>query len=86
MFAEQPAPILRATHGTPVFTCDDQKVGTVKEIHGQYLQVSTPLFQRDFWLHADALASAVPDDRVLLAMDREQLDRWKIRERPSQAA
>lgn len=76
--ADEPDPILRVTVGTPIYTNDYQKIGTVKERRADALKVGTPFLQRDYWLLADAVASATPDSAVILAFDRAHLDEHKL--------
>ena len=76
-------PILRMTVGSPIYTSDDHKIGTVKEQRGKTFKVGTPLLQRDFWLSADTLASATPDGPVLLSIERADLDEHKLKESPA---
>jgi hypothetical protein len=63
--------------GLPVHTQDSQRVGRVGQIHGRSIKVETPLFQRDFWLSADLIASAEKDGPVVLTVPKSELDRYK---------
>ena len=76
----EPAPILRVTVGTPVYTQDGSKVGKVKEVRGQAFKVETGLFSKDYWLSGESVAAASPDVAVTLAVDKGQVDRSKIEE------
>ena len=76
----EPAPILRVTVGTPVYAQDGPKVGKVKEIRGQAFKIETGLFQRDYWLAAESVASASPDMAVTLGVDKGQIDTHKVSE------
>ena len=76
----EPAPILRVTVGTPVYTQDGAKVGKVKEIRGQAFKVETGLFQRDYWLAGESVAEAAPDIAVTLAVGKGQVGTRKIDE------
>jgi hypothetical protein len=80
MMNDEPSPFLRVTLGTPIYTSDQEKIGTVKERRATAFKVSTPLFQRDFWLPADAVSSATPDESVILAFSSGDLDDYKIEE------
>ena len=40
--------------GQPVFSENGSKLGTVKEIRGEYVKLDVPL-QRDYWLRSDVL-------------------------------
>src|SRR5205823_11764885 len=64
------APFLRVTVGSPIYTADDEKIGKVKEVRDQHFKVETGLLQRDYWLHADCVAQATPDDSVILKIGR----------------
>lgn len=80
-----PPPILLVTAGVPVYTADNQKLGKVKEIEGEYFKVETGLFQRDYWLGADAVVQAVPDQSVVLNLTKAQVEDHKITGRPPAA-
>jgi len=82
---DEPAPFLRVTVGSPIYTADDEKIGKVKEVRDQHFKVETGLLQRDYWLHADCVAQATPDDSVILSVAKADLDQHKVSE-PSQAA
>jgi len=79
----EPAPILRVTAGSPIYTRDDQKIGKVKEVRGQYFKVETGLFQRDYWLSAESVESAVPNEVVTLAVGKAELDAYKVAAPPA---
>ena len=76
----EPAPILRVTVGTPVYSQDGRKIGKIKEVRGQALKVETGLLQKDYWLAGDSVAEAAPDSPVVLALDKDQIDSCKIDE------
>ncbi len=76
----EPAPILRVTVGTPVYTQDGAKVGKVKEVRGQAFKVETGLFSKDYWLAGESVAAASPDLAVTLAVEKGQVDARKISE------
>jgi len=76
----EPSPILRVTVGSPVYTADDQALGKVKEVRGPAFKVQTGLFQRDYWLRADSVRQAVPDQTVVLVADKAHIDDYKIEE------
>ena len=77
---EHPNPdvFLRVTVGAPILTRDDSRIGRVKEIRGRFFLVGTPLLQRDYWLSADLVSSAVPDAVVELSISRDQLNSHKV--------
>jgi hypothetical protein len=68
--APETDPFLRLTVGVTVYTDDGQKIGTVKEIQGRYFKVGTGLLQRDFWLPADCIESAVAGEPVALPFSK----------------
>jgi hypothetical protein len=76
----EPAPILRVTVGTPVYTHDDEKIGKIKEVRAQAFKVETGLLQKDFWLAGESVAEAAPDAAVTLVPDKDQIDLYKIDE------
>ena len=78
---QEPAPILRVSVGAPVYTRDEQKIGTVKDIRGQAFQVEPGgLFKRSYWLPGDTVEMAVPEEAVILSASQDQLDDLKIDE------
>jgi hypothetical protein len=79
----QPEPILRVTVGSPIFTCDEQKIGTVKERRGTAFKVGTPLLQRDFWLRAEEVADATPDGAVYLTVTKAEIPSHRLKEPPA---
>lgn len=76
-----PEPILRVTVGSPIFTQDDQKIGVVKEIRGRAFKVRAG-FWREFWLGADSVAAAIPDQAVTLVVDRAHLGGYTMKQPP----
>ena len=82
---QEPPAILRVTVGAPVSTRDGEKIGKVKEIRGEAFKVETGLLQRDYWLGAGSIESAVPEAAVTLNVDKPDLDACKVEE-PPQAA
>ena len=82
---QEPPAILRVTVGTPVSTRDGDKIGKVKEVRGEAFKVETGLLQRDYWLSADSIDTAVPETAVTLNVDKADLDGHKVEE-PPQAA
>jgi len=73
----EPAPILRVTVGAPIYTADDQKLGKVKAINGNFFQVETGVFHKDYWLSGETVTEAVPDHSVQLGFNKEELDTHK---------
>ena len=76
----EPAPILRVTVGTPVYTHDGAKIGKVKEVRGQAFKVETGVFQRDYWLPGESVAEAAPDMAITLGIDKNQIGTTKVDE------
>jgi hypothetical protein len=79
----EPEPILRVTVGSPIYTRDERKIGTVKERQGRAFKVGTSFLQRDYWLNGDILASATPDGAVYLALDQAQVEKYKLKAPPA---
>ena len=77
------SPILRVTVGSPVFSHDNHKMGKVKEIRTEAFKVETGLLQRDYWLAAETLDEAVPDEAVILNVEKDQIEDHKISEPPT---
>lgn len=76
----EPAPILRVTVGTPIYTQDAAKLGKVKEVRGQAFKVETGMFQRDYWLPAETVKEAAPDVAITLAVNKNEIGDLKIDE------
>jgi len=76
----EPAPILRVTVGTRVYSQDGAKIGKVKEVRGKAFKIEAGLFKRDYWLPAESVAEAVPDVAVTLGVDKNQIGTHKIGE------
>lgn len=53
--------------GRPVLTADGHRIGSLKQVHGNYLEVDSPM-HRDYWLSCDDV-EAVRDDTVVMAFD-----------------
>jgi hypothetical protein len=81
---EQPTPILRVTVGAPVYTSDEARIGSVKEVRGNALEVETGIFSRNFWLPSDVIEDAFPEEAVMLTVAQDELNDWK-REEPAAA-
>ncbi len=64
----------RVSLGAAVYTKDEHRIGKLKEIRGNFFQIGTPFLQRDYWLPGDCVASAGPDERVLLWVSKGQVD------------
>jgi hypothetical protein len=73
----QPDPVPLVTKGSSVYTSEGFRIGTVKQCQESTFKVGTPLFHRDFWLPAVAIASAEPGGPVQLWLDRDQLEAHK---------
>jgi hypothetical protein len=76
----EPAPMLRVTVGTPVYSKDGEKVGKIAEVRGQAFKVETGLLQKDYWLSGASVAEAAPDAAVTLVADKNEIDAQKIDE------
>jgi hypothetical protein len=64
--------------GTPVYTADGDKLGTVKQIQGVSFKVDAPM-RPDYWLRT-ALIATVGADRVELAVPKDQLGDYQLDE------
>jgi hypothetical protein len=67
------AHIIEAWQGLPVYTQDEQRLGTVAEVHGQQLKVRTGLLQRDYWLPISCIGAMVPGERLVLGFLKADL-------------
>ena len=74
---------LRVTVGSAVYTSDVQRIGKVKDKRGPYFKVETGLLQRDYWLSADVVSSAIPGDSVTLSVDKGHLGEQRIYKDPT---
>jgi hypothetical protein len=81
MFASSD-PIFRITIGSPIYTRDYEKIGSVKERRGNAFKVGTPLLQRDFWLEATVVRSAALDGAVMLTIDKAEVGEHKLKKPP----
>ncbi|MSQ24182.1 MAG: PRC-barrel domain containing protein [Chloroflexi bacterium] len=80
-----PDAILRVTAGMPVYTQDGQKIGKVSEVRGRIFKVETGLFQKDYWLPAESISTAVPGDAVMLTVGKTEMASRKV-DGPGKAA
>ena len=71
-------PILRVSAGTPVYEANGSKIGKVGEVRGEAFRVETGLFQKDYWLGADSIDSAVAGDSVMLSIAKSDLGAHKV--------
>ncbi len=62
--------------GCPVYTADEQRLGTVKELQAGCFKVDAPL-QPDYWLSTRDVA-AVTLERLVLSFAKEQLAEFKV--------
>ena len=85
MMDAEPAPFLRVTTGSPIYTLDGKKIGKVKEVRGLHFKVEAGLLQRDYWLPGDLVTNAVSGVSVELSVDKAVLDKHKISGEPAQA-
>ncbi len=62
--------------GLPVYTLDNEQLGTVKEVAEQQIKVDSPL-QPDYWLRrADVLSFSM--ERVTANFNKDQLGEHKV--------
>lgn len=62
--------------GSPVYTADNDKIGTVKEVQGTSFKVDAS-GQPDYWLPASAVMSATLD-RVMVSFRKDSLGDYKM--------
>jgi hypothetical protein len=62
--------------GERVFTADNHKIGTVKEVGTQYFKVHAPL-RKDYWLDQNLVISTTDED-VYLNVSKGDLDPFKL--------
>jgi len=63
--------------GQPVFDCDGEKLGEVKEVRGEYFKVDAPMHQ-DYWIACECIrGGSVMGDRVTVDFDKDQLESYK---------
>ncbi len=70
---------LRVTIGSPIVTSDAEWIGVVKKLRPDAFQVRTGLFHRDYWLPREIVAEAVPDEMVILSVDKAHVASCKLR-------
>jgi hypothetical protein len=70
--------------GTPIFSQDNWRVGSVKQMTGDRFEVKAPALQRDYWLPATSIANATRES-VLLGITKDQVDEIRSRS-PASAA
>ena len=69
---------LKAAMGSAVHTRDDQMIGVISEIRGDFFKIKTKWWQHNFWLRADIIHTAAAGERVLLNVDKDHLEDVKI--------
>jgi hypothetical protein len=79
----QPDPAALVTKGSPVFTSEGYRIGTLKQCQGSIIKIGTPFFQHDFWLSTVTIAVAEPNGPVVLWVDRDQLEAHKHKGPPN---
>ena len=67
--------------GAAVMTHDDQRVGKVGDLRGQFFKVEGGFLQRPYWLPAECISSA-DAERVTLGATKSQLDSYKLHNPP----
>jgi len=83
--AARPTGILllkRVSMGADVYAKDDQRLGKLKDIRGNFFRIATPFLQRDYWLPGDCVASVGPGERVLLWVTKAQAETRKSESDP----
>ena len=66
------------TIGAAVNTINNEHVGSVKEIHGDYFKVDVAM-GRDFWLKRDFIADGTPE-LVTLTIGKSEIDAHRLAE------
>ncbi len=64
------------TPGTPVFTMDGDKIGTIKEVRDRFFKVDASM-QSDYWLATDCIRTASAS-QVQLSFDKGHLGDYKV--------
>lgn len=59
------------SRGDAIFTVDEERLGTVREVTAGYFKVAAPL-QRDYWLASDEILDFA-EGRVRLAFRKDHL-------------
>lgn len=62
--------------GTEVYTVDGDKLGTVKEVRGDYFKVDSSMHP-DYWLAAECVRGGFGGSRLTVACDKDHLDDFK---------
>jgi hypothetical protein len=62
--------------GTDVYTTDGDKLGTVKELRGDYFKVDASM-QPDYWLATECIRGGYASGRVTVMFDKDHLDDYK---------
>jgi hypothetical protein len=62
--------------GCPIYTSDGQQIGTLAEMHNDYLRVNAPM-RKDFWVKADFAVACEPG-RVDLTFTKDDLNAYKL--------
>lgn len=62
--------------GTPVYTKDGEKLGSVAEVRDSLLRVDVEM-KPDYWLSSDFLRPGHEDGRITMVFDHEHLDDYK---------
>lgn len=69
-------PALVISRETPIFTVDSKKLGTVKDVRGDYFKVNAR-WARDYWLSADEVLSA-DESEVRLVIPHDELNLYRM--------
>lgn len=65
------------TIGTEVYTSNGDKLGTVKDIRGEYFKVDATM-QPDYWLACDCVRGGGPvGSRLTVSFDKDHLGDYK---------
>jgi len=69
-------PSIEIEIGTPVYTSDHEKLGTVAEVRESNLRIDVSM-KPDYWLSADFVRPGHEDGRITMVFDNEHLDDYK---------
>ena len=71
-------PLDKIAVGSPIYTRDYRKIGTVKELSPKAFKVSGTFLQGDYWLPARAVRTIAADRAVMLWIDWGELGEHKL--------
>jgi hypothetical protein len=69
-------PAENITIGSEVYTSNGDKLGTVKDVRGDYFKVDAAM-QPDYWLACDCIRGGSVGSRVTVMFDKDHLGDYK---------